>query len=92
MSEPLHDYYVTQMVQDLENDLYDSKERIQRLRRQNDELAAENERLRDGIEVIRDRCATLAKSAQTIGMDTLAHEMEINAKALTGLLEAGRSK
>ena len=54
MNEPVNDYYVTQMVQDLENDLYDSKERIQRLRRQNDELAVENERLRDGIEVIRD--------------------------------------
>lgn len=89
MNEPVNDYYVTQMVQDLENDLYDSKERIQRLRRQNDELTAENERLRDGIEVIRDRCATLAKSAQTMEMNTLAHEMEINAKALTGLLEEG---
>lgn len=89
MNEPVNDYYVTQMVQDLENDLYDSKERIQRLRRQNDELAVENERLRDGIEVIRDRCATLAESAQTMEMNTLAHEMEINAKALTGLLEEG---
>lgn len=89
MSEPVNDYYVTQMVQDLEDDLYDSKERIQRLRRQNDELTAENERLRDGIEVIRDRCATLAKSAQTIGMGTLAHEMDVNDKALTGLLEEG---
>lgn len=66
MNEPVNDYYVTQMVQDLEN-----------------------ERLRDGIEVIRDRCATLAKSAQTIGMGTLDHEMDVNAKALTGLLEGG---
>lgn len=89
MNEPVNDYCVTQMVQDLENDLYDSKERIQRLRRQNDELTAENERLRDGIEVIRDRCVTLAKSAQTIGMGTLAHEMGVNAKALAGLLEGG---
>lgn len=89
MNEPVNDYYVTQMVQDLENDLYDSKERIQRLLRQNDELAAENERLRDGIEVVRDRCATLAESAQAMGMGTLAHEMDVNAKALTGLLEGG---
>lgn len=89
MSEPIHDYYVTQMVQDLEDDLYDSKERNQRLRRQNDELAAENERLRDGIEVIRDRCATLAKSAQAAEMGILAYEMDLNAKALTGLLERG---
>lgn len=89
MNEPVNDYCVTQMVQDLENDLYDSKERIQRLLRQNDELAAENERLRDGIEVVRDRCATLAESAQAMGMGTLAHEMDVNAKALTGLLEGG---
>ncbi|MBC3179384.1 hypothetical protein [Corynebacterium lujinxingii] len=50
MTEPVYDYYATRIVQDLEDDLYDSKERIQRLRRQNDELAAENERLRDGVE------------------------------------------
>ena len=50
MTEPVHDYYATRIVQDLEDDLYDSKERIQRLRRQNDELTAENERLRDGVE------------------------------------------
>lgn len=46
MSEPVHDYYATRIVQDLEDDLYESKERIQRLRRQNDELADENKRLR----------------------------------------------
>lgn len=50
MSEPVYDYYATQIVQDLEDDLYGSKERIQRLRRQNDELTAENERLRAGLE------------------------------------------
>lgn len=50
MSEPVYDYYATRIVQDLEDDLYDSKERIQRLRRWNDELAAENERLRDGAQ------------------------------------------
>lgn len=86
MSEPVHDYYAARIVQDLEDDLYDSKERVQRLRRQNDELAAENERLRDGIEVIRDRCETLAKSAQSAGIHTLACEMDINAKDLTDLL------
>ena len=49
MSEPVYDHYATRIVQDLEDDLYDSKRRVQRLRRQNDELAAENERLRDAI-------------------------------------------
>ena len=49
MSKQVHDYYATRIVQYLEDDLYDSKERIQRLRRQNDELTAENERLRDGV-------------------------------------------
>lgn len=86
MSEPVYDYYATRIVQDLEDDLYDSKERIQRLRRWNDELAAENERLRDGIETIRDRCTTLAKNAQNAGIRALAREMDTNAKALTGLL------
>ena len=87
MGEPVHDYYATRIVQDLEDDLYDSKERIQRLRRQNDELAAENERLRDGIEVIRDRCAALAINAESAGIRSLAREMDINDKALTGLLK-----
>ena len=54
MTEPVYDYYATRIVQDLEDDLYDSKERIQRLRRQNDELAAENERLREGVEELAD--------------------------------------
>lgn len=86
MSEPVHDYYATQIVQDLEDDLYDSKERMQRLRRQNDELVAENERQHDGIEVIRDRCANLARSARAAGIHTLANEMYATAKALTDLL------
>lgn len=51
------------------------------------DLARELLRLRDGVEVIRNRCATLAKSAQAAGIHTLANEMDINAKALTGLLE-----
>lgn len=87
MSEPVYDYYATRIVQDLEDDLYESKERIQRLRRQNDELTAENERLRDGIEVIRDRCAALAINAKSAGIHSLAREMAINDKALTGLLD-----
>ena len=87
MSEQAHDYYATRIVQDLEDDLYDSKERAQRLRRQNDQLAAENERLRYGIEVVRDGLNSLAKSADAAGIHALALEMDINAKALTGLLD-----
>lgn len=52
MSEPVYDYYATRIVQDLEDDLYESKERIQRLRRWNDQLTAENERLRDGVKQV----------------------------------------
>ena len=92
MSEPVYDYYATRIVQDLEDDLYDSKERIQRLRRTNAELASENDRLRDGIESIRDRCAALAKSAQAtnvIGLANLANEMSASAEALNNLLEGG---
>lgn len=51
------------------------------------DLARELLRLRDGVEAIRDRCATLADSAQAAGIRTLASEMDINAKALTGLLK-----
>lgn len=50
------------------------------------DLARELLRLHDGVEVMRDRCATLAKSAQNAGIRTLAREMDTNAKALTGLL------
>lgn len=50
-------------------------------------MARELLRLRDGVEVIRDRCATLAESARSAGIHTLAGEMDVNAKALTGLLE-----
>lgn len=53
------------------------------------DMARELLRLRDGIETIRDRCATLAKNAQAtnvIGLANLANEMDVNAKALTGLL------
>ena len=51
------------------------------------DLARELLRLRDGVEVIRDRCATLAESARSAGIHTLAGEMDVNAKALTDLLE-----
>lgn len=87
MSTKERDYFVSRLVQNLEDNFYDSEERIQRLRLQNDELADENKRLRGGIEVIRDRCATLAKNAQEAGIRTLASEMDINAKSLTGLLK-----
>ena len=50
------------------------------------DLARELLRLHDGVEVMRDRCAALTKSAQNAGIRTLAREMDINAKALTGLL------
>ena len=92
MSEPVYDYYATRIVQDLEDDLYDSKERIQRLRRTNAELASENDRLRDEIASIRDRCAALAKSAQAtnvIGLANLTNEMSASAEALNDLLEGG---
>lgn len=51
------------------------------------EIVRELLRLRDGIEVVRDRCSTLAESAQEAGMPALAHEMGVNAQALTGLLK-----
>lgn len=50
------------------------------------DMARELLRLRDGVEVMRDRCAALTKSAQNAGIRTLAREMDTNAKALTGLL------
>ena len=51
------------------------------------DMARELLRLRDGVEVIRDRCATLAENARAAGIYTLAGEMDVNAKALTDLLE-----
>ena len=50
------------------------------------DMARELLHLHDGVEVIRDRCATLASRAQNAGIRTLAREMDINAKALTDLL------
>lgn len=49
-------------------------------------LARELLHLHDGVEVLRDRCAALTKSAQNAGIRILAREMDTNAKALTGLL------
>ena len=51
------------------------------------ELARELLRQRDGVEVIRDRCANLARSARAAGMHTLANEMYATVKALAELLE-----
>ena len=50
------------------------------------DMARELLRQRDGIEVIRDRCANLARSARAAGIHTLANEMYATAKALTDLL------
>lgn len=51
------------------------------------DLATELLRLRDGVATVRDRCATLAGSAQAAGIRTFADETDITATALTGLLE-----
>lgn len=56
------------------------------------DLAEELLRLHDGIETIRDRCATLAKNARAtnmLGVASFTYEMEIISKALTGLLQGG---
>ena len=66
MSDPNSNYFVSQLVQDLEDNLYDSKERIQRLRRQSDELAAENERLRDGVKQVADDLGENAEYAPNV--------------------------
>ena len=50
------------------------------------DLAKEILRMREGIEVIRDRCAVLASSAESANMSVLAKEMSINATIITGLL------
>lgn len=54
------------------------------------DLAKEILRMREGIEVIRDRCIVLASSAESANMSILAKEMSINATIMTGLL-AGES-
>lgn len=50
-------------------------------------LAQEVMRLCDGIELIRDRCETLSETAKEHGLHQLAHEMDINARALAGVLK-----
>lgn len=90
MSEQTHNYFVSQLVQDLEDNLHDSKRRAQRLRRQNDQLAAENERLRDGIEAQRDTCArvaTMCRSSNDPEAPAVASNLESVARALTNLLD-----
>ena len=83
MSDPNSNYFVSQLVQDLEDNLYDSKERIQRLRRQSDELAAENERLRDGVKQVADDLGANAEYAPNVPMHTAFIEAE---RLLTELL------
>lgn len=87
MSEPVHDYYATRIVQDLEDDLYDSKERIQRLRRQNDELTAENERLRDGVEQQITHLEALLAAAESRGHHGFARPIQARVTELTELLD-----
>ena len=84
MSEPAYDYYATRIVQDLEDDLYGSKERIQRLRRQNAELTSENDRLSKALEAFDDWLTESTDSAYS----AIAKNAYANAyRALTELLE-----
>ena len=86
MSEPVYDYYATRIVQDLEDDLYESKERIQRLRRQNDQLTAENERLRDGVKQQITHLEALLIAAESTGHYGFAGPIQARVTELTGLL------
>ena len=86
MSEPVYDYYATRIVQDLEDDLYDSKERIQRLRRQNNQLTAENEHLRGVVEKF-DRWLRL--SARNTATPAVKNAYLDAQYILTELLEGG---
>lgn len=84
MTEPVYDYYATQIVRDLENDLYDSKERIQRLRRQNAELVDKHDHIRDVLEKFDAWLTASASNAPT----TTAKNIYLNAQcALADLLE-----
>ena len=47
-------------------------------------------RVHDGVESIRDRCASLAKSARSAGLHVLANEMYANVDTLTELLEGDK--
>lgn len=48
-------------------------------------------RVHDGVESIRDHCASLAKSARSSGLHVLANEMHANAVALAELLNGDKS-
>ena len=48
-------------------------------------------RLHDGLVLIRDHCASLAKSARSSGLHVLANEMYANADALTELLNGDKA-
>lgn len=50
------------------------------------DMAHELLRLREGIEVIRDYCASVGRNARAEGIHTIANEMYANARALTDLL------
>lgn len=50
------------------------------------DVARELLHTRDGLVLIRDHCARLAKSARAAGLHALANEMHANAGALTELL------
>lgn len=50
------------------------------------DMAQELLRLREGIEVIRDYCASVGRNARVEGIHTIANEMYANARALTDLL------
>lgn len=51
------------------------------------DMAVDLLRLREGIEIISKRCAAIAESAQAAGIRTFAHEMDVTARALSGLLQ-----
>ena len=84
MTEPVCDYYATRIVQDLEDDLYNSKERIQRLRQQNAELAEKHDRMCKALEKFDDWLTTSANNAPT----TTAKNIYLSAQCtLTDLLD-----
>ena len=84
MTEPVYDYYATRIVQNLENDLCDSKERIQRLRRQNAELAEAHDHIREALEKFNDWLTMSASNAPT----TTAKDIYLNTQcALTDLID-----
>lgn len=88
MTELVYDYYATRIVQDLEDDLYDSKERIQRLWRQNDQLTAENEHLRGVVEKFDNWLTVSARNATTTATKNVYLDAQfIFTKLLEGTTE-----